>query len=276
MKRKVPIWKRIVRSFLLLIGILLGAYLWNPQRVHWPSRPIPVPNPKIDPDSKALFAKGTRVTAVVGHPDDAEFYISGTLLKLAKAGAKVTLIVVTDGDKSYYPGFLTDAEENRRVRRQEQKDASAAYQGNVVFLGGPDGRYDPDEPKLRTKLLTAIQESKPDYLIAFDDEFVTRIQHRDHSNSGRATRELFPESGAKWLLLFATSAPNYWVDTTGTWDKRAELLAVHKSQFFGDKLLTIQGFVLDKAMTEGEKLGVETAESFRAIRTGFAGVSPAN
>ncbi len=263
MKRKVPIWKRIARSSLMLLGIVGGLYAWNPQRLHYFAKPVVLS--KKDPESANLFKNGTRVTVVVGHPDDAEFYISGTLLKLHQAGAEITLIVVTDGDKSYYPWFLTNAEENRKVRRIEQTEASKAYGAKVVFLGGPDGRYDPDETNLRAKLLSAIQDSKPDYLMAFDDEHVIKVQHRDHENSGRATRELAPQTGAKWLLLFATYAPTYWVDTTGTWDKRAQLLAVHKSQFFGEKLGFIQGTVLDKALTEGEKIGKETAESFRAI-----------
>jgi LmbE family N-acetylglucosaminyl deacetylase len=248
----------------MLLGIVGGLYAWNPQRLHYFAKPVTLP--PIDPESKSLFKKGNRVTVVAGHPDDAEFFISGTLLKLHQAGAAITLIVVTDGDKSYYPSFLTNAEENRKVRRAEQEEASKAYGGKVVFLGGPDGRYDPDEQTLRTKLLAAIQDSRPDYLMAFDDEHVLKVQHRDHENSGRATRELAPQTGAKWLLLFATYAPTYWVDTTGTWDKRAQLLAVHKSQFYGEKLGLIQGTVFDKALTEGEKIGKETAESFRAMR----------
>ncbi len=248
----------------MMLGIIGAIYLWNPQRLHYFAKPVALP--KLNPDASSLFAKGTRVTAVVGHPDDAEFYISGTLLKLHQSGVAITLIVVTDGDKSFYPWFLTNAEENRKVRRQEQEEASKSYGAKVVFLGGPDGRYDPDEKALRAKLLTAIQDSKPDYLLSFDDEYVIKVQHRDHENSGRATRELAPQTTAKWLLLFATMAPNYWVDTTGTWDKRADLLAVHKSQFYGGKLQLIQGTIFDKTTTEGEKIGTETAESFRAIR----------
>lgn len=247
----------------MLLGIVGGIYAWNPQRLHYFAKPVAIP--KLDPDSKSLFTNGTRVTVVVGHPDDAEFYISGSLLKLHEKGAEITLIVVTDGDKSYYPWFLTNAEDNRRARRAEQTKASSAYNATVIFLGGPDGRYDPDEKTLRAKLLSAIQDSKPDYLLAFDDEYVLKVQHRDHENSGRATRELAPQTGARWLLLFATFAPSYWIDTSGTWDKRAELLAVHKSQFYGEKLQLIQGTILDKATTEGEKIGAETAESFRAI-----------
>lgn len=250
---------RIVFLFVVIVG---GIYFWNPQRIHYPAK-IAANQPQIDPDSSLLKSTDTNITIVVGHPDDAEFFISGTLLKLH---GKKTLIVVTDGDKSYYPPFTTNVQENRTIRRAEQIAASKAYNAKVIFLGGPDGRYDPDEPKLREKLKTEIISSKPDYLISFDPEYIPAIQHRDHENSGRATAELAKESGAKWLLLFATTSPNFYFDTTGTWQKREELLAIHKSQFYGEKLERIKGFVRSKAMEDGEKIGVETAESFRAIK----------
>jgi len=37
------------------------------------------------------------VLAVGAHPDDCEFYAGGTLAGLARAGARVTLVVCTDG-----------------------------------------------------------------------------------------------------------------------------------------------------------------------------------
>jgi LmbE family N-acetylglucosaminyl deacetylase len=249
--------------FVIIVG---GAYWWNPQRLHYPTRKPPADFPKVDPDSAKLFSKGTHVTVVVGHPDDAEYFISGALLKLHDAGAVITLVVVTDGDKSYYPPFTTNVEENRRVRRQEQTDASANYGAKVVFLGGPDGRYNPDESSLRAKLKSAIDATNPDYLIAFDSEYLPMVQHRDHENSGRAATELAPNTSAKWLLLFATTAKNYTVDTSEYWDGRSRLVAIHKSQFSGQKLELIRGTLYDKEMTDGEAAGFELGEGFRAIR----------
>jgi LmbE family N-acetylglucosaminyl deacetylase len=245
--------------FVVLVG---GIYWWNPQKIHYPNRRVSNA-PRVDPDLSFLVNPDTKITIVVGHPDDAEFYISGTLLKLA---GKKTLIVITDGDKSYYPPFTTNVDENRRVRRKEQTEASKAYGANVVFLAGPDGRYDPDEPTLRAKLKSAIYASEPDYLISFDPEYIPLVQHRDHENAGRSTLSLATQTTAKWVLLFSTTAPDFYFDTTGTWTKREELLAVHKSQFFGEKLKRIQGFVMTKASEDGEKIGTETAESFRAIK----------
>ncbi len=268
--RVEPRWKRALKSagrmllmFLLFVG---GAYWWNPQKLHYPRKRAPANFPKIDPESANLFAKNSKVTVVVGHPDDAEFFISGTLLKLHGAGAKITLIVVTDGDKSFYPPFTTNVEENRRIRRQEQSEASSAYGAKVVFLGGPDGRYDPDEPTLRAKLKSALDKSEPDYIVAFDSEYLPTVQHRDHENSGRAATELAPNTSAKWLLLFATNAKNFYVETTKNWEERSRLIAIHKSQFFGEKLDLIRGTLYEKAMNDGEEGGFELAEGFRAIK----------
>jgi len=269
-----PLWKRLLRSFgriLLLLAIVLvvgggGFYCWNPQKLHYPRKQPPANFPKVDPDSSKLFHKDTNVTVVVGHPDDAEFFISGALLKLNEMGAKITLIVVTDGDKSFYPPFTTNVDENRRVRHQEQIDASAQYNARVVFLGGPDGRYDPDEPTLRKKLEDAMVASKPDYVMTFDSEYLPTIQHRDHENSGRAALELAPKTSAKWVLLFATMAKNYYVETGKYWSKRTELVAIHKSQFYGSRLEMITGMLLEREMSDGEAAGVEMAEGFRAIK----------
>jgi LmbE family N-acetylglucosaminyl deacetylase len=255
-----------LRILTLLVVVLGGLYWWNPQKIHYPSKPIPNPNPRVDPDSKQMFAKGTRVTVVAGHPDDTEFYISGTLLKLAKAGAKITIIVVTDGDKGYYPPFTTNVEDNRRVRQAEQVEAGKAYDATVEMLGGPDGRYNPDEPELREKLKQAMIASKPDYMIAFESDYLPRIQHRDHANSGKAASELAKDTSAKWLLLFSTRANNYCVDTTGTWTKREELLAIHKSQFYGERLSRVRAMVMERAFELGEVIGTETAEGFRAVK----------
>jgi LmbE family N-acetylglucosaminyl deacetylase len=264
------IFVRILRSAMRVNGtvllIVFTAYWWNPQKIYYPRKPIPNPNPKIDPDSQQLFSKNARVTVVAAHPDDPEFYISGTLLKLYEAKAKIKLIVVTDGDKGYYPPFTTNVDENRRVRRLEQIEAAKAYGAEVVFLGGPDGRYSPDEPNLKDKLRSALINSRPDYIFAFESTYLPLVQHRDHANTGKATLELAGSTNARWLLLYATTADNYYVDTSGLWEKRERLLAIHKSQFYGEKLEQIKLMVQSRAFEDGEVIGTEMAEGFRAVK----------
>ena len=134
------------------------------------------------------------------------------------------------------------------------------------MLGGPDGRYNPDEPVLRKKLEDAMVESKPDYVITFDSEYLPLVQHRDHENSGRAATELAPKTSAKWLLLFASTAKNYYVETGKYWTQRSELVAIHKSQFYGAKLDMIRGNLMEREMSDGEEAGVDMAEGFRAVK----------
>src|ERR1700753_350344 len=111
--------RRSRRAGLLALGLVGGMaafYAYQPQRVDFFPTPAPSPKPRVDPDSAQLFRKGTRVAVVSAHPDDTEFFIGGTLTKLHEAGVKILIIVCTDGDKGYYPSFMTDADENRRVR----------------------------------------------------------------------------------------------------------------------------------------------------------------
>lgn len=262
--KKQRFFRSLLRIFTAVIIIVVGVYWWNPQRVHF-GNPDQAPVVKHGLTEAAFIKKDAKVTVVVGHPDDAEFFVSGTLLKLYEAGAKITLILLTDGDKGYYPFFLTNAGENRRVRRQEQSKASSAYGANVVFLGGPDGRYDPDEPTLKAKLKQAILDSQPEFLVSFDPDYLPRVQHRDHENSGRATLSLFPETGAKYLLLFASTSPNFVVDTSKFWPKREELLAVHASQFYGEKLEMIKNMVLSRTVDAAEGYDFEFGEAYRVV-----------
>ena len=47
-----------------------------------------------------------------------EFFLAPLLLRLAKSGAEIHQLVMTDGDKSFYFWKREDAKENRRVREK--------------------------------------------------------------------------------------------------------------------------------------------------------------
>src|SRR5579862_9236336 len=125
-----------------LIGSIIGLYFYQPVRIDFFPKPVPVPNPPVDPDSRHLFSPGARVMVVTAHPDDSEYYLGPFLLKLARAGAKIDLVVCTDGDKSYY--LWENGNEMRQIRRKEQLAAANVWHANsVTFLGFPDGRLQP-------------------------------------------------------------------------------------------------------------------------------------
>lgn len=249
-------------------GLLAGIYafwIWQPYEYDFIPRQIPNPNPPVDPDKNRLFAKGTRILVVTAHPDDAEFYIGGTLTQLGKT-AEIYEVVCTDGDKAYY-GPFADPMENRIVRRVEVEDALRVWHGKqAFFLAHPDGRLRANE-QLVDQLIDLMQKLRPEYVLAFDGAFPPRMSHQDHRRSGDAALEAARRSGVpKWCLLFSTIAQNFAVDITDDWDQKKALLAIHKSQFHGERLEKVINMIASTAEEEGEKANFTLAEGFRCIR----------
>src|SRR5512146_3339341 len=80
--------------------------------------------------------------SIHAHPDDQDFSVSGTLAKWARAGCKITSVIITSGDSgsndpsrdgNYKP-------ELARLREAEQRAANKVLGvEETVFLGYPDG-----------------------------------------------------------------------------------------------------------------------------------------
>ncbi len=202
---------------------------------------------------------------VVAHPDDSEFYIAGTLLSLQKSGAEIYQLLHTDGDKAYY--FWADNSALREIRRAEQRTASAQYGVKELrFLGYPDGRLRRNSDTL-TATKKAIQDWKPDYILCMDSAYPPRASHQDHRRSGELAEEAVRALGWKgWLLRYSSMAPNYVVNVDKVIDQRIASLAIHKSQFFGEKLKRIQAHLTDSAVEQASDAGFTYGEAFRAER----------
>lgn len=256
--------RRRVIAYGSIAAVLVGFYYYQPNRIDFIPRHIPSPNPRLDPDAKHLFAKGARVAIVTAHPDDAEFFLGGTLTQLGAAGAKITLIVCTSGDKAFYP--WEDGHRLAAVRVGEQREAFDRWHGaKLVFLGYPDGRLHPNDD-VKARVLQELQSADPDYILAFDADYPPRISHGDHRSAGAVVQDVAAKTNAKWLLLFQTIAENYTVDITNQWDEKTVLLALHRSQFAGKKLEAVTGFVEDMAINYGAKINVTYGEGFRAVK----------
>lgn len=259
-------FRRRVIAYGSIVALVVGFYYYQPNRIDFIPRHLPEPNPRVDPDSKRLFAKGTRVAIVTAHPDDAEFFLGGTLTKLGAAGAEITLIVCTNGDKSFYP--WEDGDKLGAVRQGEQREAFDRWHGTkLVFLGYPDGRLHPNDD-VKARILQELEAAKPEYILSFDPDYPPRISHGDHRSAGAAVEAVADATGAKWLLMFQTIAENYTVDISDQWDEKTRLLALHRSQFSGKKLELVTGFVEDMAVGYGEKVNATYGEGFRCVRLG--------
>lgn len=246
---------------------LIYAFLWyQPYEIDiFPRRP-PEPNPMVDPDSKQLFSKGTRVLIVTAHPDDSEFYIGGMLVKLARSGADLHQVICTDGDKGYYL-FFTNAARNRIVRKEEASNAAKAWNAkSLVFLGYPD-RFLHADGDVIDRIAAEIERVQPEYILTFDGDYPPRASHQDHRRCGDATMIAAKRTHvAKWIMMFQTIAPNYVVDISDLWDDQKKLLMIHKSQFYGKRLDGVENMISSIAEKDGALASFDMGEGLRCVK----------
>ncbi len=244
-------------------GLIYLALWYQPYEFDLVARKLPNPNPMVDPDTKKLYSRGTKILVVTAHPDDSEFFIGGMLSKLSRTGAEMHQVICTDGDKGYY-WIFTDEERNRRVRRQEGRAAAAAWNAkSVEFLGYPD-RFLHANDEVVGKIEEAIEKYRPEYILTFDGQYPPRASHQDHRRAGDATRIAAEHTHiAKWLMMFQTIAPNYVLDTTDLWEDQKKLLMIHKSQFYGKHLEGVENMVEAQAEKDGERAGFTLGEGLR-------------
>jgi LmbE family N-acetylglucosaminyl deacetylase len=255
--------RRIGCGFIGLLLALIGAYKWQPWEYDFFPRTPPNPNPWTPPEPDKLFAIGTRVAVITAHPDDPEFYLGGTLTKLGKVGAQISLIIVTAADKAYYP--FTDPDKLRAVRQREQTEAASQWGANeVVFLNLPDGRLRANAQTV-ARIRRELYRINPEYIFCFDGSYPPRLSHQDHRRAGEAAEMAAKEMGfTGWICRFSTSAPNYVIDTTEEWPEKMRLLAIHKSQFHDERLTRIRNMVSGRGREDGNRIGVKYGEGLRS------------
>lgn len=270
-------WKRRLTYGALGIAAGVAALIWYVPVEFSLFAPSP-PSLTVEAlDVAKAFPKGTRVTLVAAHPDDPEFYMGATLPEIRDAGAVLSLVVVTDGDKGYYP--FEDADTNRRVRRDEQTEAARQWGAkDVLYLGFPDGRVHSGDA-LNTSVREALERLRPEVILSFDDLYPPRRHHADHARTGEAVAAILPSlKGVRAIGRFSTQAPNRVYDATKRWAEKLQLMRVHKSQFdtkrtgLFDRLIGrggddpfafISNLVEGMARDEGARIKVPLGESLR-------------
>jgi N-acetylglucosamine malate deacetylase 1 len=106
--------------------------------------------------------KPLRIIAFGAHPDDAEFQMGGTAIKFAKAGHKVKLVSVTNGDIGHWRmagGPLA------MRRTKEVKEAAKRMGIEVEVLDIHDGELEPTLEN-RKKITRLIREWQADMVFA--------------------------------------------------------------------------------------------------------------
>ena len=233
--------------------------------------------------SRETFEAYKRCLVLLAHPDDAESWCAGTVARLVDAGAQVTYVVCTAGEKgTSHPE--AKPEEVAEQREAEQREACRRLGvAEVVFLGYPDGGLE-DTPAFRSDLVRQIRRFRPDLCLTFDPIYPRPLYtaHRDHRVLGRAALDaLYPfardthqypehlrDEGLQPHItpeawLFASSQPDVVVDISSTFDRKLAARLAHLSQT-GDAAALEQAF-RQRAEEIGRPAGVALAEAFKRI-----------
>ena len=218
------------------------------------------------------------------HPDDAELGCGGTIIKHIKAGLKVGVADLTQGELG--------TRGNAKTRDQEAAD-SARLMGLAtrVNLGLPDGFFENNEAHQR-KVIEAVRTFRPDIVLAN----AISDRHPDHGRgaelaysacflSGLSKVETRDAQGSeqepwrpKALYHYIQSqihAPDFVVDISSEWDQKMAAVKAFKTQFFDPASKEPTTYISTpeflklleaRSIEMGHAIGVKYGEGFVARR----------
>jgi len=226
-----------------------------------------------------------RVLAIVAHPDDIEFVMSGTLMLLEKAGCEIHYMNVANG---YCGTAEYDAETIIAIRLQEAKNAAKHINAKFHPSIAPDlGVFYNEE--LLAKLGAVIRKAAPDILLIPSSQDYME----DHTNTCRlAITAAFTRGMPNYVTSPPTEVihneiavyhaqphgnrdgmnqlitPDIFINISDVMEEKRNMLAEHKSQ--KEWLDRSQGFnaYLDIMQEYGKEVGLmsekwEFAEGWR-------------
>jgi len=229
------------------------------------------------------FKTYQRCLVLVAHPDDAESWCAGTVARLIDAGACVTYVVCTAGEKGSADPQARPEEVAKRREAEQREACRRLGVAEVVFLGYPDGGLE-DTAALRGDLVRQIRRFQPDLCLTFDPIYPRPLYtaHRDHRVLGRVALDaLYPfardahqypeqlrEEGLQPHItpeawLFASSQPDVVVDIGAAFARKLAARLAHLSQT-GDAAALEQAF-RQRGEEVGRAVGVALAEAFKRI-----------
>jgi LmbE family N-acetylglucosaminyl deacetylase len=250
---------RRTRTFMILFAaVALAAVIYL--GASWRQAPIPGDPAMLRNSGEELVGAPRRVLVIAAHPDDVEWYVGGTLLRMTAAGSHVTLLVATDGERGRGRDQYTDL---AAVRREEQAEAARRLGcADVVSLGLPDMRL-----RSSGDLLPLVREHwerlAPEVVFSFDARLPQfPYVHPDHQAVGHAAAAVFDSLAEPRpaLYLFHSRRPDSVIDITPVMDGKVWALAAHRSQGFRGGAPSIMA---GRASTTGNVIGTDFAEAFR-------------
>lgn len=184
---------------------------------------------------------------LLAHPDDAEIFCGGTLIRLADAGWEIHIATVAAGDCG---SATLPREQIAAIRYGEGVAAAAKINATYHCLEEPDIQVVFDKATNR-KVIDLMRRVAPtllfthprhDYMLDHEQvHLLARAAAFSYSIPNASTLPLLPGSAIPWLYYcdpieardpytLAAVTPTRYVDISPQIDRKVELLACHASQ----------------------------------------------
>jgi LmbE family N-acetylglucosaminyl deacetylase len=221
--------------------------------------------------------------SLLAHPDDAEMFCAGTLIRLSEAGWDVHIATVASGDC----GSMTlPRAEIAAVRRREGLAAAGKIKALYHTLDEPDIQVVFDKATNRKAIdllrrigpTLLITHPRHDYMLDHEQvHLLARATAFSYSIPNASELPLIPGSAIPWLYYCdpvesrdpytgEVVSPSTFVDISQQIDQKIEMLACHASQ--RDWLRSHHGMdeyieaMKRQSADRGRQFGVEYAEAF--------------
>jgi LmbE family N-acetylglucosaminyl deacetylase len=198
------------------------------------------------------------ILAVGAHPDDIEIGCGGTLIKYARGGHHVFLLITTKGERGGHA----------EARYQEQMKAAELIGARDVFWGGfEDTELTSRGNEIIHVVEDCIKKIQPNFIFVnfFDDT------HQDHRTVNRSV--LSAARYVKNVMFYEVPTtenftPNVFVDIRSSLSKKIEALKAHASQVMKTNIpdLSILDIARSSAHFRGVQGRVSLAEGFVSER----------
>lgn len=222
------------------------------------------------------------ILAIGAHPDDVELCCGGTIAKIARAGRKVGIVDLTEGELS--------TRGTPAIRNKEAMAAARILGCTRENAELPDGRIDTSLP-CRMKLIQLYRKYRPKILLIPHHE----ERHPDHVNAHHLCREAWFYAGLRKIetalngvrqepwrphnffsyMQWHEFTPSFAVDISDVYGRRLRAIKAHKSQVYNPQskgprtILSQQDFLemLEaRARYYGYRIGVRYAEPFYSVQ----------
>jgi len=195
---------------------------------------------------------------IAPHPDDESLGCGGSIVKHIKAGNRVKVIFLTDGDKGDFEGRFGENYVSMR-RQSAHKAMEVLGVQDYEFWGYEDRNLHLAEKEVMDRLRSTIEMFSPS-LIYVSSPFEV---HPDHRTSFKVVWELRKKIGITVALYEVLMAlyPNVLVDITDEMEQKKRAIESYVTEvFYNDYVAKVEG--LNRFRTTTLPKHIKYAEAF--------------